>query len=1006
MTTLAASLRSLGADAQSICAFDDDGPQLLPYASMLTVRAQPGSDLAFVDGVYEWQNEPLVFLVNGDRLNGDEARLSRLRRLIAMRGDAPYLGVYTPGALDVYHVSLDGDSPSQARVPLGLEAGERASTFAYLGNQRPGVAKGQRQWISDVILKLLASSIQRLTRTSSIDDDDAISLVGRALFARFLADRNLIPKSVAADATSLASLFDDAASARSMSEWLDRTFNGDFLPLSKSVFRRISVEGYAALGDILRRAPEGKLFLGWQEKWDNLDFAHIPVGVLSQAYEHYLREHAPKRQRSEGGYYTPRPIADLMVRGALASLGRDGGVHSAKVLDPAAGAGVFLLTIFRELVAARWKYDGVRPDTKVLREILYRQIAGFDINEAALRFAALGLYLISIELDPHPVPVRKLRFRNLRGSVLFRVKENERDKLGSLGPGVDQSHNSKYDLVVGNPPWSSGTGLPNWSFVEQKVADIAARRIPQHWGTPPLPNEGLDLPFVWRAMEWAKPGGQIAFALHARLLFQQGDGMREARRALFGALEINAVVNGSEIRQTKVWPKITAPFCLLYARNNKPPPGSAFRFVTPRLESSLNDAGVMRIDATNAGFVTAIELVENPFVLKIIARGGDADLDVFRRLSGRNLISLRDYWSGRFGTARGRPQFSGNGYQLLRGSSRIRQGGDGKPGADASYLKGKPELTSRAMTRLLIRPRDLAVFDQSRIHDPRSGDIFRGPLLIVHKSPPAGTNRIVVAVSDNDLVFNETYYGYSARQHPSGKRLVRYLALVLSSNIALWLALILSGEFGFEREVVEKATIDEILIPSFDTLSDSDAQRADELFKLLASDPSGENWDVANRWVGSLYGFSKRDLQTIADTLAYHLPFADNRNKAQAPVSEKEARKFASTLEAELNPWAKRYDRSIHVELEPPMKASPWRFLRVSSLANAHRTTASNADWPKFIGLADELAATEVVIKSDDGETLWLARLAHARYWTITASRRVAQRLIWDNVTWLRGKAA
>lgn len=130
------------------------------------------------------------------------------------------------------------------------------------------------------------------------------------------------------------------------------------------------------------------------------------------------------------------------------------------------------------------------------------------------------------------MPVRKLKFRNLRGNVLYKVGANKDDKLGSLGPGVGSEHRGKYDLVIGNPPWSSGTGLPGWRFVEDKVAEIAASRVPLAWGRPKLPNEGLDLPFVWRAMEWAKRDGQIAFALHARLLFQQGDGMREARRAL------------------------------------------------------------------------------------------------------------------------------------------------------------------------------------------------------------------------------------------------------------------------------------------------------------------------------------------------------------------------------------------------------------------------------------------------------------------------------------------
>jgi len=480
--------------------------------------------------------------------------------------------------------------------------------------------------------------------------------------------------------------------------------------------------------------------------------------------------------------------------------------------------------------------------------------------------------------------------------------------------------------------------------------------------------------------------------------------MQEARRALFRAVDVNAVINGSELRQTKVWPEISAPFCLLYARNATPAPGSAFRFVTPRLENALNDAGAMRIDATNAGFVTSDEVVQNPFILKILARGGDADLEVFRRMHDRGLIPLGQYWRDLFGSTRGRPNYSGNGYQLLRPSSRVRSVGDGRPGVDAAYLHGLPELTANAMTKLLINKRDLNKFDQNRIHDPRSVDIFRGPLLIVHQSPPAGNGRIQVAVSDQDVVYNETYYGYSARHHESGKQLVRYLALVLSSRVALWLALILSGKFGFEREVVEKSTIDEIGMPSFDSLGAASVRGVTELFDLIAREPNEVNWASVDEWVASLYGFNKRDLQTISDTLSYNLPFAENRNRAQSAVGRRELDQFAKVLTTELAPWAHRYDRKISVSVETAVQSAPWRFLRIVADGN-EGDSAPEPDWAKFIGLADELAATEIVFPDEAKDCLWLARLAQERYWSTTAARRVAQRLVWDHVAWLRGKA-
>ncbi len=450
MTDIAASLIEFGADPAALHLLDRNGPELLPYATLVTARRSGDTTLDVVEAIYEWQGAPLVFLVAADSL-GDDRKLHRIRRLLAMRGDAPYLGVVAPGHLDVYRIALDSKSTRQARVELNSSENAKATTFAQLGNIRPRAAISQRNWISNVVLNLLTSSITKLIGIRRVSNEDAISLVGRALFTRFLADRNLLPRAMS-DADTAAGLFDSRAAAETTSTWLDATFNGDLLPLSPNVFGVLPAHSYHVLGDILRRAPDSQLFLGWEEKWNNLDFAQIPVGVLSQAYELYLRSHAPMKQRREGGYYTPRPIADLMVRASFGALERHGSDSRVKILDPAVGAGVFLLTAFRELVAERWRADGKRPETKTLRSILYNQIVGFDINEAALRFAALGLYLISIELDPNPKPVDKLRFEDLRGRVLHRVRSGHSDntaELGSLGPLVGDNHLGQYDLVIG-----------------------------------------------------------------------------------------------------------------------------------------------------------------------------------------------------------------------------------------------------------------------------------------------------------------------------------------------------------------------------------------------------------------------------------------------------------------------------------------------------------------------------------------------------------------------------
>ncbi|MGN6514657.1 MAG: N-6 DNA methylase, partial [Rhizomicrobium sp.] len=313
MVDITVSLTDFGADPAALHLLDQDGPQLLPYATLLTARRNADPILGALGAVYEWQGAPLLFLVEADRLEGDD-HLHRIRRLLAMRGDAPYLGVVAPGRLDVYRIALDKQSPRQAKVILvGARDAFRQTIIAQLANERPKAAISQRGWISNVVLNLLTASITKLIKLRGISDEDAISLVGRALFTRFLADRSLLPNDMSAPSVA-AGLFDNRSKALKTSKWLDETFNGDLLPLSARIFDRLPQRAYHVLGDVLRRAPDSQLFLGWEERWDNLDFAHIPVGVLSQAYELYLRNHAPAQQKREGGYYTPRAIADLMVR--------------------------------------------------------------------------------------------------------------------------------------------------------------------------------------------------------------------------------------------------------------------------------------------------------------------------------------------------------------------------------------------------------------------------------------------------------------------------------------------------------------------------------------------------------------------------------------------------------------------------------------------------------------------------------------------------------------------
>nr|VFJ46496.1 MAG: N-6 DNA Methylase [Candidatus Kentron sp. DK] len=1022
------TLTDHGASLDKLRRFGTEDVGLLPYAALENARQQPDSELAALSGVYEWQENPLIFLIDGDQLEGEE-HFRHIRRVAALRGDAPYLGVVRPGQLTVHRLGLDEYSPEQSRIEINVPKPQLV--FSHLINRRPGLASAKRAWISEVVLKLLRKAIRDLAATG-LCKEDAISLAGRALFTRFLADRKLLAPPLPGKASDARHLFDTPQCVTATSTWLDETFNGDLLPLSPEVPERLTLEACNTLTHIMLRAPGGQLYLDWQESWAHLDFAHIPVGVLSQAYEQYMRDHLPEQQRKEGSYYTPRAIVELMTSGAFHALRPEGKAREAKVLDPAVGAGVFLISAFRRLVAERWEHDKKRPDTRTLREILYNQITGFDINEEALRFAALGLYLISIELDPHPEPVEKLRFENLRGRVLFKFAGGDPERpLGSLGPEVGAEHVGRYDLVIGNPPWPTNTKLPHWDEVKKVVARIAKERLPK--GTrpplskdtpfPPLPNEGLDLPFVWRAMEWACPGGQIAFALHARLLFQQGEGTPEARRAMFRALDVTGIVNGAELRMTKVWPGISAPFCLLFARNQVSGPGASFRFVTPHIEKGLNDAGMLRIDVTSAEAITPRQVYERPEIFKILFRGTALDFEVFERiekvrpspyLHGEmsrnakeaieqiqsrkpNKTALGLYWDSLSCK-------SGNGYQKLRPSSRIRKNAeDNLPGVSADYLLDLEldEITPNALENILIDRTKLLPFAQERLHGKRPVELFRGPLLIVHESPPVKTGRVKAFVTDEGVIFNQSYYGYSAFGYQNPSLMIRYLALIISSKLALWYVLMTSGRFGIEREAIEKLIIDNIPIIPLEELEPNLRKQIMPLFTALAGNDSEENRAQVDAWAAELFGLNQRDLQVISDTLEYNLPFAANKTAAKLPVPTEKSSAFCNALEAELAPWAERAKTTITIKPVKELPAtSPWKLLRLDT---GRASAQVSDDWSEILRTADELGTTEVILPDDSG--LWLARLNQARYWSQSQARLLARRIAWEHIDVLFGRS-
>lgn len=995
-------------------------PETVDYLDLIPTSTSEGSAYLLPEAVAENRGKPLLYVINRSSLSHDqndrEVELRQLRRTLGSRGERAYLGILEPGQLAVIPVALESILPEaevyRAGTGRALTFFSRLSLGHYDGQGEPATP----DYVYDEMLALLNHAAGELADTHHIAGSEVLSLIGRALFFRFLCDREVVkPASrpfIAASAESLRHSFDTPQAAAETSAWLDATFNGDFLPLIDDSIptddrpaREAAYQNYFTSMDEAARDAAcqhmSAILHGHQPAdggyqalmdWAKFDFAHVPVGLLSQVYEKFSWRCSPDAKQTSV-HYTPRRIADYLVEEAFHKLPEP---TTAKVLDPACGAGVFLVLAFRKLYQRRWE-DAIRkgnerPDKKAIREIMEAQLTGFDVSENALRLAALSLYLTAIELDPNPSPPSALRFKNLRNRVLFNWRRKGIDPetgvvIGSLGEHVGGEHQRAYDVVLCNPPWTSLDGKENDAIADE-VEKLSRKVISRRKGVEHLatayqnPDRVPDLPFVWQVTEWCKPEGRIGLVLPGRNLFKQEAIPARARETLFRAIAVTGILNGSNLSDTEVWPGMHQPFLLLFARNRPPKPGHLLRWVTPHCDVSLNKRGEIRVDAESVNLINVESTFDHCWMWKALALGTMLDVDILKKANVSGSKSLLSYWKKELGLS------ACNGYSI-----KIKEP------KDASHLHGYPNLASTKLFHFRVNTRVLPKFELLKCSRPRRIENYRAPLTLVKGFPGLRRQDGWALYSSEDVVFKQNFFGYSGHGHPDGDRLVRYLHLFVHSYVWMHRALITSPKLGVERREFYKADLDQAPFVPFENLSPSQRCEIDHLSERLLDEDVAVFEDI-DAFFARLFGLSKLDAETIRDTIEMALPYSENRARA-CSLADFQVPAFISRLTTILRPFVRKHGKDVQVtEWQPsPSLAtddSPFKVLLVGS-------AGTSVDMPdefyrtQILPLANEIGASRFLFELPYG--LAVAILNQQRYWTLSRARLCAAEIINRHMT-------
>lgn len=965
-------------------------PRLLRYVDLIRHGGAP-----LVDAVVEEQTQPLLYVINAARLAGTPEhsdQLSELRRRLAMRGEPAWLGVLRPGRLDIYATDLTPSGDSQP-TSFASNQSESVGVLPRLA-QGENLAAPSSLMLRDVLLGLMIHAGQEL-KDLGLTTDESIALTGRALFFRYLMGRRIIDEThltkISPGANSLETCFSNEGSLATSNAWLDRTFNGDLLKLPTDDYPAYFDQLFQKYGPPVVRPLEAILGLdqpmapGASQRrlglsWGELDFDHVPIGLLSETYEELMYQFDADARRDTSVYYTPSHIAEYMVAEALH--GHAEGSH-ARVLDPACGAGVFLVAAFRKLAEMRFSETGQRPDRLALRGMLNNQLVGFDINSHARTLAALALYLTALELDPAPTPVEALTFEKLEDRVLVNVADPGLDPaiirpmVGSLGTHVSEAYRGAFGLVIGNPPWTSLK--PAYKAIDQTFT-VRCREIASRRGLPSIaaeylnPDKVTDLPFVWGAMEWTKPGGRIALALAGRWLFKMSQTGFAARKAVFQALAVTGILNGASIRQSQVWPNVDQPFCLLFADNRLPESGDQFVFISPDDDPGLSAKGRMRIDAHDAIPVSLELAAAQSDLLKTLYRGSELDATIIRHIRKKTQYTIGNFWTPEHELCRGQ------GYQIANRSG------------DDTFLAELPTLGARYSKHPFVAiAKDLPPYQPGGLQWPRQRLIYSAPLLLVRKGSRADRSRGRALVSDADIAYSESYYGFSAADHQDGKFLTRYLLVLMHSQVFEYFTLMTSGEFGLEREALQGLDIKNFPIIIPEQLSPAERVLIEHAANGLINNQP--DWQELDRAVQKIYGLSPLDAEAVADALSTRSPFPAAKKLACTPVAPKWTERFCRRLEKELSGVLGASGHQVHVQLLSDHAHLPWRFIAASLDAQALPRTPP-ANWIEY---ADDLAVSRITIIDAKRPLIVIGLLDRSRYWTLTQARLLASDIIWEH---------
>jgi len=883
---------------------------------------------------------PILYLAIAD----DAAAARNIHRLVWSQGMAPLLLIATPSGLEI-RKSL-APPPKKPTTVLWDTFGEPSAGLPVELTSLTAVAlRSSAVWrdfsidrssrVDNVLLEGIISLSHAIEQQDDALDRSVVhAIIGRFLYLYVLLDRQIIDADWIADLSTpagrklcpvigLALRNSDGLAVWPAKEvWalfdaIDGIMNGAIFPVSKSLRANVSDRTLHLIHRVIRHGD--RLSAGGRQlSFLDVSFATLRTETISAIYELFLFLESQEQKSDDGAFYTPPFLVDYVLNETdrVSPF-----VKQSRVLDPAAGSGIFLVGAYRRILerslpAGKWTGKHFQLSRKLLED----RIFGIERNTQAANVCRFSLYLTLLDyMSGYGISalakmasgkrVFPTLTRNIISKDVFQVETGGKKALG------------KFTHVVGNPPWgtfgdtATRTNERRSDERQEKIAASMTAAVEFYSSLDtanfPVTNKRLSELFIWKIkLDFLAPKGALGILISTRsFVGRTAVGFPNAMADQFSLV---GIANLSHFRY-RLFAEARSPTVAVFARNEEPDAMDKVWVYSPLLSSQpIGETGHLWSIIVNSAEVETHRLRD-------LIRTPEAWFDhlILRPLDRRYARHLK-IWADSRGENTLRGFLQKNGLRMVRGGSPQQTG---LP--DALLLKAGNYRQALGLDGLKFGSYPHEEVERSAPLGTYAR-LFAGNVLLI---PRSMTDFVYVK---KPVAFSSTFNAIYFDQRQAARteeQFLSALAAYLSSDVARYFYALVGRTWIIDHARLEKGDLEALPFPF--------SGPGDDSLRVLLRDDQ----DAITHTVAQKIGLDSSFVGAVKEYRDFRCGYEDAQLPAASlqPPGDDEMRQYQEMLSEQLvQSFGKSSETFIHID--EMVSESPFKRIRVQ-IAQQGKTT-------------------------------------------------------------------